>query len=224
MANQPTITNPTDYSNPGVPFDLTGTSDGVIAEVRDDAGLLLPATQNPVPVSGGTYSIHVTGLQGSRGGTYLTAGGMVSSPANANLLPSSDPNTLTCFSLTGTDLGGGKIRVTGTGPISGAFLGLTVTGLTAGAQYTLSFKATANAGGAVARLTIGNDDPWAMLVSTVYWSSITSSAQLLAFPFTLPAGANGTVYIQVVNASADTGAIDITIEDVKLEVGGTATR
>lgn len=82
MASTPVISSPADFSIQSVPFDITGTSDGAIVEVRDSAGLLLPATANPVAVVGGNYSIHVTSLTGNKGGVYVNGTGTISIPPN----------------------------------------------------------------------------------------------------------------------------------------------
>lgn len=80
MASAPVVTSPPDYSTQGLPYTVTGTSDGKILEARDDAGLLLPATQNPADVVAGGYSIQITGSVGNRGAVYGTGTGEIALP------------------------------------------------------------------------------------------------------------------------------------------------
>ncbi len=77
MANAPVITTPADYSTQATPFTVSGTSDGRIVEVRDVAGLLLPASQNPAPVVNSTWSMSITSFNGNRGGLYAYSSGDV---------------------------------------------------------------------------------------------------------------------------------------------------
>lgn len=81
MASAPIVTSPADNSTQTLPFPVSGTSDGVLVEARDDAGLLLPADQNPAPVIAGAWSMQIQGTTGNRGAAYHVVGGQVSVPA-----------------------------------------------------------------------------------------------------------------------------------------------
>ena len=77
MASAPTVTSPADNSSQTVPFTLSGTSDGTMVEIRDDAGLLVPASANPVAVSGGAFSTQIQGLTGNKGCAFGALGGTI---------------------------------------------------------------------------------------------------------------------------------------------------
>lgn len=78
MADIPTITSPTDGSTVDPPFSIQGGSTALLVEARGENGLLLPATQNPVVPSAGSYTIvGITSLIGTYNAGYAVLGGSI---------------------------------------------------------------------------------------------------------------------------------------------------